>query len=89
MKVITLTELRKNIFRLADETLDSGEPLLIERNGRRLRLEEDKPATAMLSVQEQWERYKALPPSADMPSLSFEEIEDSGWTWDEEPELDR
>lgn len=36
--VVTATELRQNIYRLLDQVLDSGEPLEIERNGRRLRV---------------------------------------------------
>jgi hypothetical protein len=36
--VVTATELRQNIYRLLDEVLETGVPLEIERNGRRLRL---------------------------------------------------
>lgn len=35
---ISLTELRQRLFQLADRVVDSGEPLLIERRGVRLRL---------------------------------------------------
>ena len=35
---ISLTELRQRLFQLADQVIDSGEPLLIERRGVRLRL---------------------------------------------------
>ncbi|QSB13613.1 type II toxin-antitoxin system Phd/YefM family antitoxin [Natronosporangium hydrolyticum] len=35
---ITASELRQNVYRLLDEVLRSGEPLEIERGGRRLRL---------------------------------------------------
>jgi hypothetical protein len=35
---ISLTELRQRLFQLADHVIDSGEPLLIERRGVRLRL---------------------------------------------------
>lgn len=38
---ISLTELRQNLFRLADEVIDGGEPLLIERRGVRLKLVRD------------------------------------------------
>jgi hypothetical protein len=38
---ITLTELRQNLFRLADQVIDGGEPLLIERRGVRLKLVRD------------------------------------------------
>ncbi|HEY3117666.1 MAG TPA: type II toxin-antitoxin system Phd/YefM family antitoxin [Chloroflexota bacterium] len=36
--VITATELRQNVYKLLDQVLESGEPLEIERNGRRLRV---------------------------------------------------
>lgn len=35
---ITATELRRNIYKLLDQVLESGEPLEIERNGKVLRL---------------------------------------------------
>lgn len=36
--VVTASELRQNINKLLDQVLDSGVPLEIERNGRRLRV---------------------------------------------------
>jgi antitoxin (DNA-binding transcriptional repressor) of toxin-antitoxin stability system len=35
---VTASELRQNVYRLLDEVLRSGEPLEIERGGRRLRI---------------------------------------------------
>ena len=35
---ITASELRQNVYRLLDQVLESGVPLEIERNGRRLRV---------------------------------------------------
>ena len=35
---ITPTELRKNLYRLLDEVIETGEPLEVERKGRRLRI---------------------------------------------------
>ncbi len=35
---MSLTELRQRLFQLADQVIDSGEALLIERRGVRLRL---------------------------------------------------
>jgi len=35
---ITATQLRQNIYRLLDQVLETGEPLEIERNGRRVRV---------------------------------------------------
>jgi len=38
MHGMTLTSLRKNLFQLADQVLTTGEPVIIERHGRRLAL---------------------------------------------------
>jgi len=38
MQNLTLTTLRKNLFRVADQVLATGEPVIIERHGRRLAL---------------------------------------------------
>lgn len=38
MQNLTLTALRKNLFRVADQVLATGEPVIIERHGRRLAL---------------------------------------------------
>jgi len=39
---VTASELRANIYRLLDQVLETGEPLEIERNGRRLRVVPDE-----------------------------------------------
>ena len=38
MPALTLTELRQNLFALADRVVETGEPLVIERRGVRLQL---------------------------------------------------
>ncbi|WP_370324392.1 type II toxin-antitoxin system Phd/YefM family antitoxin [Euzebya sp.] len=40
--VITASKLRQDIYRLLDQVLETGEPLEIERKGRRLRLVPDE-----------------------------------------------
>lgn len=45
---ITPTELRRDLYRLLDEVLDSGLPLSIHRRGRVLRLVPDSPSTSLL-----------------------------------------
>lgn len=40
---MTLSQLRQNVYRLIDHVLDTGEPLEINRKGRRLRLVLDEP----------------------------------------------
>jgi hypothetical protein len=41
---ISLTELRQRLFQLADHVADTGEPLVIMRNGVRLKLVRDDAA---------------------------------------------
>jgi len=40
---ISLTELRQRLFQLADQVVENGEPILIDRRGVRLRLVRDEP----------------------------------------------
>ncbi len=40
---ITASKLRENIYRVLDQVLETGEPVEIERNGRRLRIVADDP----------------------------------------------
>jgi prevent-host-death family protein len=35
---VTASELRQNVYKLLDQVLETGVPLEIERNGRRLRI---------------------------------------------------
>ncbi len=44
---ISLTELRQRLFELADRVVESGEPLVIVRNGVRLRLVREEPTAAV------------------------------------------
>lgn len=37
-ETVSATRLRQNIYRLLDAVLESGQPLEVERNGRRLRI---------------------------------------------------
>lgn len=41
------TELRANLYQLLDQVLETGIPLEIERNGRRLRLVADPPTSKL------------------------------------------
>ncbi len=42
MKTVTLTEFRKNIFRMVDEAVSTGEPIVIDRNGARVIIRGEK-----------------------------------------------
>ena len=44
---VTATQLRANIYRILDEALRTGEPVIIERDGRTLRIVPDGTATRL------------------------------------------
>ena len=43
--ILTASKLREDIYRVLDHVLATGEPVEIERNGRRLRIVADEPPT--------------------------------------------
>lgn len=47
---VTPSQLRQDIYRLIDRVLDTGEPLEIERKGRRLLLMPEEPAADRLAA---------------------------------------
>lgn len=51
MQTVTLTALRQNIFQLADRVLETGEPVMIERNGRHLLLVPERPKLDLSKLQ--------------------------------------
>ncbi|MDO9336532.1 MAG: type II toxin-antitoxin system Phd/YefM family antitoxin [Caulobacter sp.] len=81
MAKITLTELRKDLFRLADRALETGEPVVIERNGRTMVLMEARKPFEAAPAQTHAERVRALlaSPSPFPPmDLSLEEMAGGG-----------
>jgi hypothetical protein len=44
---ITASELRANVYKLLDEVIETGVPLVIERNGHRLRIEPEVPVSKL------------------------------------------
>ena len=44
---LTASKLRQDIYRILDEVLATGEPVVIERNGRRLRIVADDPPSRL------------------------------------------
>lgn len=48
---VSASELRQNIYRLIDQVLATGEPLVIERKGRTLRLVTDEPTGRLARIQ--------------------------------------
>lgn len=89
MTEVTLTELRKDLFRLADAAL-AGEPVVIRRKGRRLVLREeaagaDGPAGATMSRKERAQaermrRFWERPPPPDVSGLELEDLT-GHWEW--------
>jgi prevent-host-death family protein len=98
MKTVTITELRRNIFRLIDETLATGEPIVLNRKGKRVVL---SPETSVLPTtetkeerEERWRKFWAEPPPPGWEDvdLSFETLDRAlkeYWQWHGEPELYR
>ena len=99
MKEVTLTELRRNIFRLVDEALATGEPIVVRRKGRRMVLRDEEAATVEPAETEEeraarWRKFWAEPPPPGWENydLSFETLDRASkeyWQWDGEPELDQ
>jgi len=98
MKTVTITELRRNIFRLIDETLETGEPLALNRKGKRVVLSLETPASPTAETEEEreerWRKFWAEPPPPGWEDydLSFETLDRASkeyWQWDGEPELNR
>jgi hypothetical protein len=44
---ITASKLRENVYRVLDQVLETGEPVEIERNGRRLFIVADRPPSRL------------------------------------------
>jgi antitoxin (DNA-binding transcriptional repressor) of toxin-antitoxin stability system len=98
MKTVTLTELRRNIFRLVDEALATGEPIIVHRNGRRVVLREDSASPDVVETEEaraeRWRKFWAEPPppgweDVDLSPADIRKARAEYWHWDGEPELDQ
>ncbi|HWF77408.1 MAG TPA: type II toxin-antitoxin system Phd/YefM family antitoxin [Caulobacteraceae bacterium] len=94
MKEVTLTELRRNIFRLVDEALETGEPILVKRKGQRVLIGPDRPPTKEQAVdawlKARWRRYFDSPAEIE-EGLTLQEIEEAGeayWRPSPNPEPD-
>jgi antitoxin (DNA-binding transcriptional repressor) of toxin-antitoxin stability system len=98
MKEVTLTELRRNIFRLVDEALATGEPILVKRKGRVVTLAPDAAVSPSgrpgPGDKEAWARFWAEPPPPgwedyDLSLDALNKASKDYWQWDGEPELDQ
>lgn len=93
MKTVTITEFRKNIFRLVDEVLATGESIVIDRKGGSV-VVRGQQATDIERRRERFKQFMASPPlpgweNVDLSPQDIRRERESYWTWDEEPELDR
>ncbi len=96
MKTVTMSELRRNLFRLVDEAVATGEAIVVERKGARVVIRgEGKAATETQEEEDaRWARFWAEPPrpgfeNGDFTVEEFNRESAASWHWDEEPELDQ
>ena len=85
MTEVTLTALRKDLFRLVDSVLETGEPLVIRRGGRRLTLVAEA-VERELTPEERWDAYMAQGVREDWADDI--DTNKSHWTWDPDTKFD-
>ena len=90
-----MTELRRNLFRLVDEALETGEPILVNRKGQRVMIGPDRPMTkehaADALLEARWRSYFDAPAEIE-EGLTLQEIEEAGeayWQPTDDPGADR
>lgn len=80
----SLTDVRKNLFRIVDEMLATEKPYRITRGGKTIELSARlvNDDAAALTPQQRWERFLKRPKrQSDKPS-DFESLENAGhWEW--------
>jgi hypothetical protein len=86
MAEITLTNLRKDLFRLVDEMIETGRPLRVRRGSVVVELNTRVVAggEGRLTPQQRWERFLEKPERpTDLP-VEFEDLEYGHWDWNGE-----
>jgi len=82
MKEVTLTELRRNIFRLVDETLATGVPIVVNRKGERVIIKPDRPMpheeATYAWLEARWRHKFGDTLSEIEEGLTLQEIEEAG-----------
>jgi antitoxin (DNA-binding transcriptional repressor) of toxin-antitoxin stability system len=95
VKQVTMTELRRNLFQLVDEALETGEPIVVNRKGQRVVIGPDRPMTKQQAadalLEARWRRYFDSPPEIE-EGLTLQEIEEAGeayWQPSDDPGANR
>lgn len=84
MSEITLTDMRKDLFRLVDEMVETGRPLRVRRGSRVIELvsrvlEEDG---RLPTPQDRWAKFLNKPERPFSGSADFQVLEDGAhWEW--------
>lgn len=87
MADLTLTEVRKDLFRLVDEMIATGRPLRVRRGSRVVELKTrvlDDPTAKSLTPEERWARFLEKPERQTTVSAEFDDLEYGHWTWRDE-----
>lgn len=58
---MTASQLRQNIYRLLDEVLESGKPLIIERKGKTLKIVPESPRGKLENLSRRDEYFQEDP----------------------------
>ncbi len=88
MTEVTLTALRKDLFRLVDSVLATGEPLVIRRGERRLTLVAEAVEPKM-TPEERWDAYMAQGVREGADDCPDDiDTNKSHWTWAPDAKFD-
>jgi hypothetical protein len=84
MAEVTLTELRKNLFHLVDQMVETGRPLKVRRNGRTISLsvttEDATPPEP--TPEDRFAAWMAKGPREGCQDWDYDPDDKSHWTWD-------
>lgn len=88
MTDLTLTALRKDLFRLVDHVISTGRPLTLVRNGRRLTLTPEPDLPAGEEREQRFDRMMALGVREDAADFDPGDITDGAhlaWSPEDNP----
>lgn len=83
---ISPTALRKNLYQLLDQVLESGEPIIVQRKGRELVISEKKSKDIYQIMDERMSQVKETSPEMSEKELqALDENWEADWEkkWDE------